>query len=43
MTLAASFEVHYLQYLDADGRQVRDFPQDLRDPAVLLPLLRVRL
>ena len=23
MTLAASFEIHYLQYLDADGRQVR--------------------
>ncbi len=40
MTLAASFEIHYLQYLDADGRQVREFPAHLRDPAVLLPLFR---
>ena len=40
MTLAASFEIHYLQYLEADGRQVREFPAHLRAPAVLLPLFR---
>ncbi|ADV28353.1 pyruvate dehydrogenase (acetyl-transferring) E1 component, alpha subunit [Pseudoxanthomonas suwonensis 11-1] len=40
MTLAASFEIHYLQYLDEEGRQVREFPQALRDPAALLPLFK---
>jgi len=40
MTLAASFEIEYLQYLGADGQPVREFPAALRDPAVLLPLFK---
>ena len=40
MTLAASFQIEYLQYLDADGVAVREFPPHLRDPAALLPLFK---
>ena len=43
MTLAASFEIDYLQYLGADGQPVREFPPALRDAAVLLPLFKQML
>jgi pyruvate dehydrogenase E1 component alpha subunit len=43
MSHVASFEIDYLQYLDADGRQIREFPAALRDPAALLPLFRQML
>ncbi|KAF1686690.1 pyruvate dehydrogenase (acetyl-transferring) E1 component subunit alpha [Pseudoxanthomonas broegbernensis] len=40
MTLAASFQIEYLQYLGADGRPVRELPVALRDPAALVPAFR---
>ncbi|MBS7458189.1 pyruvate dehydrogenase (acetyl-transferring) E1 component subunit alpha [Coralloluteibacterium stylophorae] len=47
MTTVATFEIEYLQYMDADGRLVRDdLPEFARDPARLVELykqmLRVR-
>lgn len=36
MTLAASFQIEYLQYLGTDGRPVRELPPALRDAAVLV-------
>lgn len=44
MTVAAEFKIEYLQYLDADGKLVRDdLPASLRDPKVLVPLFKQML
>ncbi len=44
MTVAAEFKIEYLQYLDAEGRLVRDdLPESLRDPKVLVPLFKQML
>ncbi|MBN6152819.1 pyruvate dehydrogenase (acetyl-transferring) E1 component subunit alpha [Xanthomonas sp. AmX2] len=44
MSLAAQFEIHYLQYLDADGKLVRDaLPEACPDPQSLLPLFKQML
>ena len=44
MTVAAEFKIEYLQYLDADGKLVRDdLPASLKDPAVLVPLFKQML
>ena len=44
MTLAAQFEIEYLQYLGPDGTLVRDdLPQAAHDTARLLELARDRL
>ena len=44
MTVAAEFKIEYLQYLDAEGRLVRDdLPDSLRDPKVLVPLFKQML
>lgn len=43
MTLAASFEIEYLQYLGPDGTPVAEIPEPFRDPAKLLPLFRQML
>ncbi len=40
MTLAATFEIQYLQYLGADGTPVRDLPSHFADPASLVPLFK---
>lgn len=40
MTLAASFQIQYLQYLGPDGVAVAEFPEGLRDPAQLAGLFR---
>jgi len=40
MTLAASFQIQYLQYLGPDGVAVAEFPEHLRDPARLAGLFR---
>ena len=43
MTIAAKFEIEYLQYLDAEGKQVRDdlpaFAQDLNQMVELYKLM----
>lgn len=36
MTLAASFQIEYLQFLGAEGQPVRELPPAFRDPAVLV-------
>lgn len=44
MTLAAKFEIQYLQYLGPDGKLVRDdLPEAWRDPSALLPLFKQML
>jgi len=42
MTVAAQFEIEFLQYLDADGRPVRDLPPSC-DPQTLLTLFKQML
>lgn len=43
MTVVASFEIEYLQYLGPDGTPVAEFPQAFADPAQLLPLFKQML
>ena len=43
MTVAASFEIEYLQYLGPDGKLVRDLPEGLQDPKALVPLFKQML
>jgi pyruvate dehydrogenase E1 component alpha subunit len=43
MTLAASFEIEYLQYLGPDGTPVAEFPDAFRDASALLPLFKQML
>lgn len=43
MTVAATFEIEYLQYLGQDGRPVADLPEAFGDPEALLPLFREML
>lgn len=43
MTVAASFEIEYLQYLDPDGKPVAELPKAFKDPKVLVPLLKQML
>ena len=40
MTVAASFEIEYLQYLGPDGKPVGELPKAFRDPKALLPLFK---
>jgi 2-oxoisovalerate dehydrogenase E1 component alpha subunit len=42
MTVAAQFEIEFLQYLDVDGRPVRDLPPSC-DPQTLLSLFKQML
>jgi pyruvate dehydrogenase E1 component alpha subunit len=42
MTVAAQFEIEFLQYLDADGRPVRELPPSC-DPQTLLALFKQML
>ncbi|HYG06259.1 MAG TPA: pyruvate dehydrogenase (acetyl-transferring) E1 component subunit alpha [Stenotrophomonas sp.] len=42
MTVAAQFEIEFLQYLDVDGRPVRDLPASC-DPQTLLTLFKQML
>jgi len=42
MTVAAQFEIEFLQYLDADGRPVRELPPSC-DPQTLLTLFKQML
>src|SRR5690606_37998409 len=43
MTVAAKFEIEYLQYLDADGKAVSELPKAFKDPKTLLPLFKQML
>ncbi|CAG4977170.1 pyruvate dehydrogenase (acetyl-transferring) E1 component subunit alpha [Novilysobacter luteus] len=43
MTVAASFEIEYLQYLGPDGKPVGELPEAFRDPKALLPLFKQML
>ena len=43
MTVAAKFEIEYLQYLDADGKTVAELPKAFKDPKALLPLFKQML
>lgn len=43
MTIAAKFEIEYLQYLGPDGKAVAELPAAFRDPKALLPLFRQML
>ena len=43
MTLAAQFQIEYLQYLGPDGKPVAELPQAFRDPAALVPLFKQML
>ncbi|MFC7300727.1 pyruvate dehydrogenase (acetyl-transferring) E1 component subunit alpha [Cognatiluteimonas weifangensis] len=43
MTVAAHFEIEYLQYLGPDGKPVAELPQAFRDPATVLPLFKQML
>src|SRR3546814_19908487 len=40
MTIAANFEIEYLQYLDPDGKAVAELPQAFKDPTALPPLFK---
>lgn len=40
MTIVASFEIEYLQYLGPDGRLVRDLPEFARDTGALVELFK---
>ncbi|QDH71100.1 pyruvate dehydrogenase (acetyl-transferring) E1 component subunit alpha [Marilutibacter alkalisoli] len=43
MTIAAKFEIEYLQYLDPQGKPVGKLPPAFKDPKALLPLFRQML
>src|SRR3546814_17217079 len=43
MTIAAKFEIEYLQYLDPDGKAVAELPKAFKDPKALLPLFKQML
>ncbi len=43
MTVAARFEIEYLQYLGPDGALVAQPPAAFADPAALLPLFKQML
>lgn len=43
MTVAAQFEIEYLQYLGADGQPVAELPPAFSDPKALLPLFKQML
>ena len=43
MTVAATFEIEYLQYLGPDGKLVAEPPPALRDGKALLPLFKQML
>ncbi|MGH8083943.1 MAG: pyruvate dehydrogenase (acetyl-transferring) E1 component subunit alpha [Lysobacter sp.] len=43
MTVAASFEIEYLQCLGPDGKPVGELPKAFRDPKALLPLFKQML
>ncbi|MGV8940636.1 MAG: pyruvate dehydrogenase (acetyl-transferring) E1 component subunit alpha [Lysobacter sp.] len=43
MTVAATFEIEYLQYLGEDGTLVAELPEAFRDAAALLPLFKQML
>ena len=43
MTVAASFEIEYLQCLGPDGKPVGELPEAFRDPKALLPLFKQML
>jgi 2-oxoisovalerate dehydrogenase E1 component alpha subunit len=43
MTVAARFEIEYLQYLGPDGTLVAEPPAAFKDPAALLPLFKQML
>src|SRR5690606_14110724 len=43
MTIAAKFEIEYLQYLDADGKMAVKLPPAVKDAKALLPLFKQML
>ena len=43
MTVAATFEIEYLQYLGPDGTPVAELPPAFRDASQLLPLFKQML
>lgn len=43
MTVAATFEIEYLQYLGADGQPVAEIPAPFKDANTLLPLFKQML
>jgi pyruvate dehydrogenase E1 component alpha subunit len=43
MTIAATFEIEYLQYLDADGKLAGKLPPAVKDAKALLPLFKQML
>ena len=43
MTVAAKFEIEYLQYLGPDGKPVAELPKAFKDPKALVPLLKQML
>lgn len=43
MTVAATFEIEYLQYLGADGKPVAEIPAAFKDANTLLPLFKQML
>ncbi len=43
MSVAATFEIEYLQYLGADGQLVAELPPEAPDAAALLPLFKQML
>src|SRR5687768_17141245 len=43
MSLAAQFQIEYLQYLGPDGKPVAELPQAFRDAAALVPLFKQML
>ena len=40
VTVVAKFEIHHLQFIDAEGNAVQALPEFARDPAALIPLYR---
>jgi pyruvate dehydrogenase E1 component alpha subunit len=43
MTVAAKFEIEYLQYLDPEGKPVAELPKAFKDPKALVPLFKQML
>jgi len=44
MTVVANFHIHHLNYLDAQGKLIRDdLPENLHDPRILVPLFKQML
>jgi pyruvate dehydrogenase E1 component alpha subunit len=43
MTIAAQFQIEYLQYLGPDGKPVADLPPAFRDASALVPLFKQML